>query len=63
MKLFDTIRRALRRHDDRLAEETLADDHRVDPAAAAETEYGAMRAGGLIGSRSDELDIESPAPE
>jgi hypothetical protein len=62
VKLFDSIRRALSRHDDRLAEEALAEDHTADPAAA-ETEYGAMRAGGLMGSRSDELEIESPEPE
>ncbi len=63
MELFDSIRRALRRHDDRLADEALAADHTVDLGAAAEAEYGAMRAGGLMGSRSDELDIESPEPD
>jgi hypothetical protein len=63
VKLFDTIRRALSRHDDRLAEEALTEDHTADLGQAAETEYGAMRAGGLMGSRSDELEIESPEPD
>ena len=61
MKLFDSIRRAWSRHDEHLAEESLSEHPTTDPALAAEREFEAMGAGGLMASRGDEL--ESPDPE
>lgn len=58
MNLLDSLRRRWRRHDERLADEAVREDVRTNPADAAEAEYDAMRAGGLMGPRSDELERE-----
>jgi hypothetical protein len=56
MKLFSMLRRAWSRHDERLADDAVAGDRTVDLGGVAEGEYDAMRAGGLMGPRSDVLD-------
>jgi hypothetical protein len=64
MKLFTMLRRAWSRHDERLADEAVQGDRAVDLGGVAEGEYDAMRAGGLLGPRSDVLDeIESSEPD
>jgi hypothetical protein len=64
MKLFNMLRRAWGRHDDRLADEAVQGERPVDVGGVAEGEYDAMRAGGLMGPRSDLLDeIEPSKPD
>jgi hypothetical protein len=64
VKLFDTFRRAWGRHDERLADAAVREGTAgIDAGAAAEGEYDAMRAGGLMGPRSDELEREAKGDE
>jgi hypothetical protein len=64
MRLFSTLRRAWRRHDERLADDALPGGQSVDRGEVAEGEYDAMRAGGLMGPRSDVLDeIDASEPK
>jgi hypothetical protein len=62
MDVLRKLMRAWRRHDERLADEAVREAHaEPDRGRAAEGEYDALRAGGVMGSRSDELDIEGGA--